>query len=133
MTKHLRIAICLLAALPCIAFAASQSAKDESLSARVDRVLTETPVIDGHNDLPWEIRDKFGNVGNLDLAADTSSLHGKDGDDVHLMTDIPRARKGHLGAQFWSVWIPASVTGPEAVQMTLEQIDIVRTMVAKYP
>ena len=133
MTVHLRIAACLLATLPCIALAASQSTRDKDLSARVDRVLTQTPVIDGHNDLPWEIRDKFGNVGNVDLAADTSNLHGKDDGDVHLMTDIPRARKGHLGAQFWSVWIPASVTGPEAVQMTLEQIDIVRNMVAKYP
>lgn len=133
MTKHLRLLACLLAALPCIALAAPQSAKDQALSTRVDRVLTETPVIDGHNDLPWEIRSQFGNVGNVDLAADTSNLRSKAGDDVHLMTDIPRARKGHLGAQFWSVWIPTSVTGPEAVQMTLEQIDIVRTMVAKYP
>ena len=134
MTKHLRIAACLLATLPCIALAAPQSAKDRDLSARVDRVLTQTPVIDGHNDLPWEIRSEFGNVGNIDLATDTSNLRSKTGDkDVHLMTDIPRARKGHLGAQFWSVWIPAATTGPEAVQMTLEQIDIVRTMVAKYP
>jgi len=133
MTKHLRLLACLLATLPCVALAAPQSAKDKALSTRVDRVLTETPVIDGHNDLPWEIRSQFGNVGNLDLAADTSNLRSKTGDDVHLMTDIPRARKGHLGAQFWSVWIPTSVTGPEAVQMTLEQIDIVRTMVAKYP
>ena len=133
MTKHLRFLACLLAALPCIALAAPQSAKHKALSARVDRVLTETPVIDGHNDLPWEIRSQFGNVGNADLAADTSNLRSKTGNDVHLMTDIPRARKGHLGAQFWSVWIPTSVTGPEAVQMTLEQIDIVRTMVAKYP
>jgi membrane dipeptidase len=133
MTKHFRIAACLLTALPCVVLAAQPSAKDKALAARVDRVLAETPVIDGHNDLPWEIRDKFGNVGNLDLATDTSNLRGKDGGEVHLMTDIPRARKGHLGAQFWSVWIPASVSGPEAVQMTLEQIDIVRTMVAKYP
>jgi len=134
MTKHLRIAACLLVALPCIALAALPSAKDKALSARVDRVLTETPVIDGHNDLPWGIRTDFGNVGNIDLSADTSNLRGKTADgDVHLMTDIPRARKGHLGAQFWSVWIPATTTGPEAVQMTLEQIDIVRTMVAKYP
>lgn len=131
MTKHLRTAACLLAALPCIALAV-QSNRD--LSVRVDRVLTDTPVIDGHNDLPWEIRSEFGNVGAIDLAADTSNLRGKAGDKaVHLMTDIPRARTGHLGAQFWSVWIPTSVTGPEAVQMTLEQIDIVRTMVAKYP
>jgi membrane dipeptidase len=132
MTKHLRIFACLFAALPCLALAASPSAKEKELSARVERVLTGTPVIDGHNDLPWGIRDEFGNVGNIDLAADTSNLRGKTG-DVHLMTDIPRARKGHLGAQFWSVWIPATTTGPEAVQMALEQIDIVRTMVAKYP
>jgi membrane dipeptidase len=130
MTRHLRIAACLLAALPCTALAA-QSNTD--LAARVDRVLTETPVIDGHNDLPWEIRDAFGNVGNVNLDADTSNLYGKDGKAVHLMTDIPRLRKGHVGAQFWSVWIPAGTPGPEAVQMTLEQIDIVRTMVAKYP
>ncbi len=133
MTKHLRIIACLLTALPCIALAAPQS-QDKNLSARVDRVLTETPVIDGHNDLPWGIRTQFGNVGAIDLAADTSNLRGKAGnDDAHLMTDIPRARKGHLGAQFWSVWIPASTTGPEAVQTTLEQIDVVRTMAAKYP
>ena len=130
MTKHLRTAACLLAALPCIALAV-QSNRDPS--ARVDRVLTATPVIDGHNDLPWEIRSQFGDVGKVNLDADTSSLRGKNGDSTHLMTDIPRARKGHLGAQFWSVWIPTAVTGPEAVQMTLEQIDIVRTMVAKYP
>jgi membrane dipeptidase len=133
MTKYLRIA-CLLAALPCIALAAPPSAKDKDSSARIERVLTETPVIDGHNDLPWAIRSGFGNIGNLDLAADTANLRSKTGDgDVHLMTDIPRARKGHLGAQFWSVWIPATTVGPEAVQTTLEQIDIVRTMVAKYP
>src|SRR6185437_543561 len=83
MTKHLRIAACLVSALPCIAFAAQSS---ENLSARVDRVLTETPVIDGHNDLPWEIRTHFGSVGSTNLDADTSNLHGKDGSDVHLMT-----------------------------------------------
>jgi membrane dipeptidase len=134
MTKHLRILACLLAALPCIAIAAAPAAKDRDVSARVERVLTATPIIDGHNDLPWEIRTGLGNVGNIDLDADTSNLRSKTGDgDLHLMTDIPRARKGHLGAQFWSVWIPATTTGPEAVQMALEQIDVVRTMCRKYP
>ncbi|MGH8215284.1 MAG: dipeptidase [Rhodanobacteraceae bacterium] len=134
MTKHLRILACLLATLPCIALAAAPSAKDQDRQARVERVLTATPIIDGHNDLPWEIRSEFGNVGNIDLAADTSNLRSKTGDgDVHLMTDIPRLRTGHVGAQFWSVWIPATVTGPEAVQTTLEQIDVVRTMCHKYP
>ncbi len=134
MTKYLRMLACALVALPCLTLAATPSAQPENVAARVERVLTATPVIDGHNDLPWEIRTEFGHVGNLDLDADTSNLRSHTGDQVvHLMTDIPRLRRGHVGAQFWSVWIPASTTGPEAVQMTLEQIDIARTMVAKYP
>lgn len=133
MTKHLRLLGCLLAALPWMAFAAAPATGNGDLSARVERVLTATPVIDGHNDLPAAIRSNFGNVGNVDLAADTRNLRNQSGDTVSLMTDIPRLREGHVGAQFWSVWIPATITGPEAVQRTLEQIDIVRTLVAKYP
>ena len=49
------------------------------------------------------------------------------------MTDIPRMRAGRMGGQFWSVWIPASITGPLAVQTTLEQIDLVKRMVERYP
>jgi len=134
MTKHLRILACLLAVPPCMALATAPSAKDKNLAARVERVLAATPVIDGHNDLPWEIRSGFGNVGNVDLDADTSSLRSRTGDgEVRLMTDIPRARKGRLGAQFWSVWIPTTATGAEAVRMTLEQVDTVRTMCDRYP
>ncbi len=133
--NHFRALAWALAALPCLAMArgAPPPADDQALSARVEHVLATTPLIDGHNDLPWEIRTEFGNVGNIELDADTSDTRGKDGQPVHLMTDIPRLREGHLGAQFWSVWIPASVTGPKAVQMSLEQIDIVRTMCRKYP
>jgi membrane dipeptidase len=135
MTKHHRIAACLLAALPCIALAAApQSTPHTELAARIDRVLTQTPVIDGHNDLPWAIRSEFGNIDALDLDTDTSNLRSKNRDHaVHLMTDIPRLRSGHVGAQFWSVWIPAETTGPAAVQMTLEQIDLVHNLATKYP
>ncbi|CAM5480949.1 dipeptidase [Rhodanobacter lindaniclasticus] len=107
-----------------------------ALAARVDRVLTHTPLIDGHNDLPWEIRARFGNAGGVDLGRDTANLPPvmEDGELAPpLMTDIPRLRQGHVGAQFWSVWIPPTVTGPAAVKMTLEQIDIVKTMTARYP
>jgi len=109
---------------------------DAALAARVDRVLAKTPLIDGHNDLAWEIRERFGNAAGVDLGVSTANLPLKleDGEmPSPLMTDIPRMHKGHLGAQFWSVWIPPTVTGPAAVKMTLEQIDIVRTMVARYP
>ena len=117
------------------AYAASQS-NDAALASRVDRILAKTPLIDGHNDLPWEIRERFGNAAGVDLAASTANLPLKmeDGEiAASLMTDIPRLRKGHVGGQFWSVWIPPTVTGPAAVKMTLEQIDIVRTMTARYP
>ncbi|MEO7051961.1 MAG: membrane dipeptidase, partial [Rhodanobacter sp.] len=107
-----------------------------ALAARVDRVLAQTPLIDGHNDLAWEIRERFGSANAVDLSVSTKDLPLKmeDGEmAVALMTDIPRLRKGHVGGQFWSVWIPPTVTGPAAVKMTLEQIDIVRSMVARYP
>lgn len=136
--KPLYALACLLAALPLAATAqgSPQSTDNGDVAARVKHVLSATPLIDGHNDLPWEIRTHFGNVGGIDLAADTSHLQVKTDEgtrNVSLMTDIPRLRAGQVGAQFWSVWIPASITGPEAVQTTLEQIDVVRNMVAKYP
>ena len=95
---------------------------------RVERVLAKTPVIDGHNDLPWEIRDAYDFWRKpLDLDADTSRL------EARLQTDLPRMRKGGVGGQFWSVWIPADLKGDEAIRVTLEQIDIVHRMVERYP
>ncbi|MGH8042423.1 MAG: dipeptidase [Rudaea sp.] len=134
----IRVAACVAASVFAAASVQAKSPKpnDSALRARVDRVLASTPLIDGHNDLPWEIRARFGNVANVDLLSNTSRLPlpANDPDDqTPLMTDITRLRAGHVGGQFWSVWIPPTVTGPAAVKMTLEQIDIVRNMVAKYP
>lgn len=109
---------------------------DAALAARVERVLTATPLIDGHNDLPWGIRERFGNADGVDLRSDTAKLpRPADASEewMPFMTDIPRLRKGHVGGQFWSVWIPSSMTGATAVQTTLEQIDIVHNMVSRYP
>ena len=119
-------ALALLLAAPPIARAATDT-------ERVERVLAQTPLIDGHNDLPWEIRARFGgDLVKIDLAASTAALPAPP-DGAPLMTDIPRLRVGRVGAQFWSVWIPAATRGPEAVQMTLEQIDLVKAMCARYP
>jgi membrane dipeptidase len=106
---------------------------DESaLAARVAHVLVATPLIDGHNDLPWELRERFASrLDRIDLGKDTAGLPYADGRP--LMTDIPRLRAGQVGGQFWSVWIPVSVTGPQAVQTTIEQIDLVHRMAAQYP
>jgi len=101
--------------------------------ARVERVLKQTPLIDGHNDLPWEIRERTkDHLSAIDLKSDTSRLPPPP-DSAPLMTDIPRLRAGHVGGQFWSVWVPVNIKGPEAVQITLEQIDLVKRMAARYP
>ena len=70
-------------------------ADDAALKARVERLLTASPVIDGHNDLPWEIRTKYdAKVEAVNLNKDTSKL------PLPLQTDIPRLHRGHVGAQF---------------------------------
>jgi membrane dipeptidase len=111
----------------------SSVAQDQAaLRARVDRILAATPLIDGHNDLPWEIRERFDSkLSKIDLTHDQSGLLSAEG--VPLMTDIPRLRAGDVGGQFWSVWVPANFTGPVAVEMTVEQIDLVKRMAAAYP
>jgi membrane dipeptidase len=101
--------------------------------ARVERVLAATPLIDGHNDLPWEIRSRFkGDLAAVNLMSDTSRLPFPP-DSAALMTDIPRLRTGKVGGQFWSVWVPVDIKGFEAVQTTLEQIDLVKRMCERYP
>jgi membrane dipeptidase len=118
---------CLMICLPLSTWAA------DAYQHRVEQVLLQTPLIDGHNDLPWEIRDRYkSDLAALNLAADTSHLALGE-DQAPLMTDIPRLRLGLVGAQFWSVWVPVNIQGFEAVQMTLEQIDLVKRMSARYP
>ncbi len=105
----------------------------DDFAARVDRVLAATPLIDGHNDLPWELRDRSkGHLAAIDLRSDTAKLPVPEG-GAAMMTDIPRLRAGRVGGQFWSVWVPTELKGNDAVQATLEQIDLVKRMVATYP
>jgi membrane dipeptidase len=112
---------------------ASPATPQAADAQRIDRVLAQTPLIDGHNDLPWEIRERFGgDLTKVDLSTNTASLPAPSG-GLPLVTDIPRLRHGHVGAQFWSVYIPVEMKGPQAVQVTLEQIDLVKAMCARYP
>jgi membrane dipeptidase len=129
LTRFARHACTLLAAL---LFTASALAADPD-AQRIARILAQTPLIDGHNDLPWEIRVRFGSdLGKIDLSRSTLALPAP-ADAPPLMTDIPRLRAGHVGGQFWSVYIPIETQGPAAVQMTIEQIDIVKQMCTRYP
>ena len=96
--------------------------------ARVERILARTPLIDGHNDLPWAIREGFaGALDRVDLAGDTRLL------TPPLHTDIARLRQGRVGAQFWSVYVPAALKGLDSTQAVFEQIDLTRRMIARYP
>jgi membrane dipeptidase len=122
-----------IALLGSSALAAPAPAPAGDIPARVARVLAATPLIDGHNDLPWEIRERFNSkLDKVDLAVDTSKLAAP-ADGAPLMSDLPRLRAGHVGGQFWSVWIPVDVQGPRAVEMTLEQIDLVKQIAARWP
>jgi membrane dipeptidase len=96
-----------------------------TVSDEARRIHASAIVVDGHNDLPWEMRAKGGSsFVKLDI-----SRHQK-----NLMTDIPRLRAGGVGAQFWSVYVPAETEKDHtAVAKTLEQIDVVRRMIRQYP
>ncbi|MCM6773251.1 dipeptidase [Nocardia sp. CDC159] len=95
------------------------------LIERARALLRTAPVVDGHNDLPWAMRTLSRyDLDAVDLAADQSD---------RLHTDLARLRAGGVGAQFWSVFVPASLAGDHAVSATLEQIDFVRMLVDRYP
>src|SRR5512138_549626 len=79
-------------------------------------------IIDGHNDLPMQLRARYG-----------YRVEGLHESRAVLQTDIPRLRAGRVGGQFWSVYVPSILAGDRAVSATLEQIDAVITMVARYP
>ena len=113
--------------------ASSALAASNDYQERVERLLKQTPLIDGHNDLPWEIRDRNkGRLSTIDLKSDTSTLTPPP-DGAPLLTVFPRLRAGHVGGQFWSVWVPVNIKGPEAEKITVEQNDQEKRMAARYP
>ncbi|MFC8793960.1 dipeptidase [Streptomyces cinereoruber] len=98
------------------------TAADRLAEAR--ELLADHPVVDGHNDLPWALREHVRyDLDRMDIAADqTGALH----------TDLARLRAGGVGAQFWSVYVPCRFTGDDAVSATLEQIDVVDQLLERY-
>jgi membrane dipeptidase len=86
-------------------------------------LLAAHPVIDGHNDLLWEARERAAyDFSRLDVGAGGTPTH----------TDLPRMRAGGMGAQFWSVYVPTRLAGDAAVSATLEQIDAARMLTSRY-
>ncbi|GAA4537573.1 dipeptidase [Amycolatopsis samaneae] len=95
---------------------------------RASALLESTILADGHNDLPWELRDLVGPdpvdaAHGLDLTIRQPSLH----------TDLVKLREGRLGLQFWSVYVPCSFEGHSAVTAVLEQIEVVHQLAERYP
>ncbi|XP_056356610.1 dipeptidase 1 [Oenanthe melanoleuca] len=92
---------------------------------RAESIMNSTPVIDGHNDLPWQLLQKFNNQLRLP-EANLTVLN-----DTH--TNIPKLRQGRVGGQFWSVYVPCETQDKDAVRRTLEQMDVVQRMCDLYP
>ena len=115
------VVVCAVAALAVLSGAAQT---DDPFLARARALHLSVPMVDGHNDYAWEVRERAGkDPAKLDIRNVRTDT----------MTDIPRLRQGGVGAQFWSVYVPASLAGQQAVTATLEQIDIVHRMIARYP
>ena len=112
----------LLCALVGVATVAAQ--QTDPMVERARRLLRDTPVFDGHNDYPWQVRELAkGDLAQFPLTADQPKLH----------TDFARLARGGVGAQFWSVYVPSTMQGQTAVTATLEQIDVVHRMIAAWP
>lgn len=104
----------------------------QSPAAVAEAALRNAPVFDGHNDVPEQLRDRYRNViGGFDFN-DTTNVPESYG-STRMHTDLPRLRQGQVGAQFWSVYISADLPPDEAAVTTLEQIDVMKRLIARYP
>ncbi|MGV3577493.1 dipeptidase [Brevundimonas sp.] len=116
-----------LFAVSALALVLPAAAQAQDGAARAREILNTTPLIDGHNDLPWALRQGFASDPYaVDLSTNLDATT-----DLH--TDIPRLREGGVGGQFWSVYVPASLEPVEAAKATFEQIDMVRRIVGAHP
>jgi len=116
-------AVCTLGSVLALPRAAAQS--EDAALRRAKAILRTTPIIDTHNDLPWVIREK----GTPPRDVETYDIAKR----ARFDTDIPRLRQGMVGAQFWSVYVPSGLSPLDAMRAQLEQIDIARRLIAKYP
>ena len=123
-----------LAVTSSLALSASLPAKSVRTPEQVAMAaLAAAPVWDGHNDVPEQLRDRRKDVlGDFDFRDTTNTADAAKGVGA-MQTDLARLRAGHVGAQFWSVYVSAGLTDQQAVQATLEQIDVMKRLVARYP
>lgn len=116
-------------ALACLALVALRGAEleaqqEETVGQRARQLHRAATLVDGHNDLPWRIRETWG----LDLSPVHLDRRLPDGH-----TDIPRLRDGGVDVQFWAAYVPVRFIGPRATVVALEQIDLIKRFTARYP
>src|SRR5262249_28104653 len=123
----LLLTILLAGSAMAVAQEAAHKAPDPALVERARKLLSQVPLVDGHNDLPWEYRKRFQNhMDKIDLRAGTAKL------DPPMHTDIPRLRQGGLGGQFWTVYLPVEMPGAGAVQPGMRRLVMVHARVYAY-
>lgn len=120
----MRTILLLATLLPFMTVPSAAEGQSDPVAERVRAVLDRTPLFDGHNDLPWAIRNA---PAPMDVEA--YGLEGR----TEGHTDIPRLLEGRVGAQFWSVYIPFTPTHEGAARMQLEQIDLMKEVIERHP
>jgi membrane dipeptidase len=103
----------------------SASGQSDRALERAKKLLRSTPLIDGHNDLPWAIRER------KEAPRDVAAYDLRKTTEGH--TDLDRLAKGHVGAQFWSIYIPGEIKDSGFAKVQLEEFDIARRVIARYP
>ena len=123
--KALRLAAAFAPLAALVLAAGPMIAAQDDPAARARALHRRYPLVDGHNDYPWALRERDPalRLETLDISTPQPSLH----------TDIPRLRLGGVGMQFWSVYVPDTLEGPAAVKAAFEQIDLVHRMTRRWP
>jgi membrane dipeptidase len=105
-----------------------------ALADRVARLLDAQGIVDGHDDLAWALRERAVREGGPSASVSDDVIARLAVEDAvpDLHTDLPRLARGRVAAQFWSVWVP-DLPGIDPVRSTIEQIDVVRRLVAAHP
>ncbi|XP_050735489.1 dipeptidase 1-like [Eriocheir sinensis] len=116
-----------------LALRANHNASQDERLNTVKTLLTETPLVDGHNDLPWNIRKFMHNkLHSFNFTAELKKLRPWSRSSWSH-TDLPRLKEGLVGAQFWVSYVPCEAQRLNAVQLTIEQIDLIKRLIEQYP
>lgn len=125
--------LALAAALMLASPLAAQDAAADAATATANAALEAAPIFDGHNDVPIQLRERVANQINGFDFEDTTHTGAAHPQGSVMQTDLARLKQGKVGAQFWSVYVPSNPDEAEAVQQVIEQIDVTRRLIARYP